>query len=149
VIVQSFVVGSIVHGDFNRSPLFDGLWSASVNFETVAILPQLRMIATCSGKVDAVTWHFLACFVFAAVCRFEFWWYASAEFDSMVPAVHIVLMHMVQLALCGGFLFCSARAYINGDDIADELGAPKAEAKKTYPDPELIDFGDDMPCSWR
>merc|ERR1719352_640289 len=126
VILQSFLIASMVHGDFNRSPFFDALWSASVNMETVVMLPQMRMIAKSGIEVDAVTWHFIGCYVFSCVCRFEFWWYASAEFDSIVPAVHIVFMHLIQLALCGDFLFCYAKAYINGEST-DESVLPTAE----------------------
>lgn len=146
VIVQSFLIGCIVHGDFNKSPFFDGLWSASVNLETVAILPQMRMITKSGGEVDAVTWHFLGCFVLAAVCRFEFWWYAATEFEGMVPAVHVVLMHLLQLGLCGDFLFCYAQAYINGE--AKDL--PTAEHEDPTGEP-AVDFGpgSELPCSWR
>lgn len=152
LIVQSILVGFIIHGDFNRSPFFDSLWSASVNLETIAMWPQMRMIALSGGEVDAVTLHFIGCYVLACVCRFEFWWYAAAEFESTAPAVHVVLMHLAQLVLCGDFVFCYARAYINGEAVDELPTAESLDAEMIKAEPEVpmsnIDF-DDLPCSWR
>jgi len=129
-VIRCVVLASFVHGDFNRSPFFDAIWAASLNFETVAMLPQMAMRQRTSSEVDTPTCHFLACYVLAAICRFEFWWYAAGEHDSVVPTVWILLAHTAQLLCCGRLLFEYTRAWINrpteGETVSKEL-----------------------PCSWR
>jgi hypothetical protein len=132
VVIHCIVVACFIHGDFNRSPVFDAIWAASLNLETVAMLPQMALRQHSKSEISNPTTHFLACYVLAAVCRFEFWWYASGENETIVPAIYIVAAHVAQLTNCGRLLFEYTRSSIN---------LPSEEAE--------VVTEKEMPCSWR
>ena len=41
-----------IHADLNRSFLYDTIWAASTNLDTVAMLPQLWMMTRIGGEVE-------------------------------------------------------------------------------------------------
>jgi len=158
--------GFLVHGNFNKSPLFDAIWSASLNVETVMMWPQIRLLLTAKEKVDGLTGHFLPFYTLGVVARFVFWWYASTEFGKALPGAHILGMHGAQLLTCGALLFAYAQpelqAYLGAADIHGSSEAERGSAcPRAAPAPVVCDSQpcgspsqefsdlDDMPCSWR
>lgn len=121
LIALSFVFGYFVHGDFNQSELFDTIWAASLNLETVAMVPQLWMMAKIGGKVDNSTAHFVMCIVLSSVCRFVFWWYAYPELEeedgSIFAAYHVLFAHIAQLLLGADFMFYYAQSWLEGTAV--------------------------------
>lgn len=117
LVLPCIVLGVLCHGNFNRSHVFDAIWSTSLNLETLTMLPQLAMLARVGGKVDTVTCHWIVLTVGACVCRFMFWAYAWGELDSEIAGLHILLMHVLQLLLCGDFLFYYVKSWINWSDL--------------------------------
>ena len=73
------VLACLVHGWFNKRFFFDSLWAASLNVETLAILPQLWMMSNIEGKVRGMTTHFVGFWIASRVCYFTFWRYAHLE----------------------------------------------------------------------
>jgi len=114
LLVPCVVLAFFVHGDFNRSPLFDMIWAASLNMETLALIPQLWMLSSIGGQVDRATSHFIACEVMACVCRLIFWWYAHEEQEWRVAALHILICHIIQLILYADFSYYYVKAFFNG-----------------------------------
>jgi len=53
LVVPSVVLAYFVHGDFNKDELYDIIWTTSLNLETLAMVPQLWMMAKQGGKVDS------------------------------------------------------------------------------------------------
>jgi len=156
LVAPCYLLACFVHGDFNRNPFFDTVWAASLNIETLTMLPQLAMLAKIGGKVDATTGHFVACIVLSAVCRFEFWWYAHTELESPVARLHVVVAHGLQLLFCADFMFYYTKAWVNGTDvILPDMDANPITSSGTAPRKETtrsiaVDpFEDGMPCSWR
>jgi len=154
MVPPCYLLACVVHGDFNRNVFFDTVWAASLNLETLTMLPQLAMLAKIGGKVDATTGHFVACIVLSAVCRFEFWYYAHTELESAVARTHVMVAHGLQLLLCADFMFYYAKAWVNGTAVVlpaaeaapePPRAAPKARAVEPFP----FDDDDGMPCSWR
>lgn len=147
LIVVPVLLGFIVHGNFNKNKLFDSMWSASLNVETVALLPQLALMAAAGAcKVDRSTFHFLACLIGSAICRFEFWWYASSEITSPIAAAHVVLAHCLQLLFIGALLFFYARSWLNGP--SPSLAEPVEPARGKPLGKRVL--AREMPeCSWR
>lgn len=122
LVIPSLVLAYFVHGDFNKCEFFDIVWTFSLNLETLAMLPQLWMMAKVGGKVDTTMAHFVACIVFSCVCRFEFWWYAAPELaeeegSSWYAMVHVLGAHILQLVFSADFMFYYAQAWINGTSV--------------------------------
>lgn len=155
LVIPAVLLGFCIRGDFNGSPVYDGIWSVSLNLETLAFLPQLAMLSTLGGTVDAATSRFVACMVLSSVCRFLFWWYAHTELIFFVAGYYIVAAHGLQLILCAGFMFEYTKSWINGASLA----LPSAEAKLAPA--QLVQPGrqsvigtmpeefDGLPSSWR
>merc|ERR550537_1185966 len=40
IVLPCIALGCFVHGNFNRSYVFDAIWQISLNIETLAMLPQ-------------------------------------------------------------------------------------------------------------
>jgi len=117
LVLSSVVLGIFIHGNFNRSQLFDTIWATSLNLETVTMLPQLAMLARIGGKVDLTTCHWIVCIVLSCVFRFEFWYYAHGELDWSIAGYHILIAHVVQLLLCGDFVFYYFKSWINWSQL--------------------------------
>jgi len=121
LIIPSMVLAYFVHGDFNKDEFYDIVWTASLNLETLAMIPQLWMMAKQGGKVDTSMAHFVGCVALACVCRFVFWWYAYPEIaeedGSEIAAMHVLIAHILQLVFSGDFMFYYAKAWINGTSV--------------------------------
>jgi len=118
LIIPSAVLAYFVHGDFNKNAFYDTVWTTSLNLETLAMVPQLWMMAKQGGKVDTTMANFVGCIVLSCVCRFEFWWYAYPEIaeegGSEIAAMHVLIAHILQLLFSADFMFYFAQAKING-----------------------------------
>ena len=69
------LLGTLLHGDMDDTPLFDSLWLSGLFVSVMAILPQYWMISKSNGQVHALIAHYIAA---AAVDRFlsdAFMWY--------------------------------------------------------------------------
>jgi len=119
IVLPCIVLGIFVHGNFNRSYVFDAIWQISTNIETLAMLPQLMLLSKAGGKVDTTTCHWIACTVGSCLCRFQFWAYAWTELHDECPvaAWTIILLHVLQLLLCADFMFYYAKSWMCGRDV--------------------------------
>lgn len=104
-----FLVAVATHGDLNSNRFFDVLWTLSMNLDTVALLPQLFMLAKIGGEVDGMTSHCVAAIFVSRVCAMSFWFYGYTELqpESGGPNVAgwtIMVMHSLQLLLSADFM---------------------------------------------
>lgn len=144
MVPPCYLLAYAVHGDFNRNVFFDTVWAASLNLETLAMLPQLAMLAKIGGKVDASTCHFVACTVLSAVCRFEFWYYAHTELESPIARTHVMVSHGLQLLLCADFMFYYAKAWVEGTAVVlPAMDDARAEPERPRVHPKVVPFDDD------
>lgn len=117
LVLTSLALGICIHGDFNKSQFFDSVWSTSLNLETLALIPQLWMMARIGGAVDTAHALFVGSTGLASICRFVFWWFASAEQSSVLVHGHILGCHVLQLLVLADFMFYSAKAWITGTAV--------------------------------
>jgi len=119
IVLPCILLGFFIHGNFNRSYVFDAVWQISLNIETLSMLPQLMLLSKAGGKVDPPTCHWIACTVVSCLCRFQFWVYAWTELHDECPvaAWTIILLHMLQLLLCADFMFYYAKSFIQGREV--------------------------------
>jgi hypothetical protein len=78
--VPVMLVSSLfVHGNLNQSRYFDTVWTLGMNFDTIALVPQLYMMARKGGEVEALNAHFVAAIFASCCCKFAFWRNSYAE----------------------------------------------------------------------
>jgi len=97
-----------IHGDLNNSFVFDTIWTLHMNLDTVAMIPQLWLIARL-GEVEGMTSHWVFCMVFSRACSFSFWFYGFRELKRgnsiNLCGWQLVLAHAIQLLLATDFLY--------------------------------------------
>jgi len=120
LVLPCLCLGYAVRGNFNRHVFFDAMFSASVNIETVVMVPQLWMLGKAGGKVDAMTCHFVAATVASNVMTFVWWWYCAPELEKRGPcmlAQVIIVSQGIRLFLAADFMFYYAQAWISGTSV--------------------------------
>jgi hypothetical protein len=120
IVLPCFVLGYVVRANFNQSTFFDTMFAASVNLETVVMLPQLWMLGKVGGRVDTMTAHFVASTVAANVMTFVWWWYCAPELEKRGPcmlAKVILVSQGFRLFLAADFLFYYFQALFNGTSV--------------------------------
>jgi len=108
-LLPCVVVALFTHGDLNSNQFFDVMWTISMNLDTVALLPQLFMLAKIGGEVDGMTTHFVAAIFVSRACALAFWAYGFVELAPQkggpnVAGWTIVVMHSLQLLLSADFM---------------------------------------------
>jgi len=118
MVSSAIVMSAFVHGWLNKCFCFDTLWAASLNVETLALLPQFQMIANNDYKICGMTKHFVALWIASRACYYTFWSYASHEVISQAPegvdgyvaSWYIMGAYVLQLVLAGNLLHCCVEA---------------------------------------
>jgi hypothetical protein len=110
-----------LHGDLNNHFYLDTIWTISMNLDTIAMLPQLWMLAKIGGEVEGLTSHFVAALAFSRACAFAFWFYGYAEIGPQDDATHVnwagyqlITAHALQVLLSLDFLYYYAKARVKG-----------------------------------
>mmetsp|Transcript_111773 Transcript_111773/g.219112 ORF Transcript_111773/g.219112 Transcript_111773/m.219112 type:complete len:293 (+) Transcript_111773:1-879(+) len=121
IVLASFVLAALLHGDMNLRPLFDALWMTGLFGSVLAPLPQLWLISQSKGKVQALTSHHIAMMAFSRMLSGIFMWYARhdiscepwvGEVNHTVPA--ILCAHLVHLVLLGDFVYYYVKGVATG-----------------------------------
>jgi len=109
------------HGNLNRHPFFDVVWTISMNLDTIAMVPQLWMLAKIGGEVEGMTSHFVAALAFSRACAFSFWFYG---FTALAPrgkdagpnfaGYQLITAHAMQVLLSLDFLYYYLTARMKG-----------------------------------
>lgn len=112
------LLGCCLHTNLNRSWILDSLWATSVNFECLALVPQLYMMARVGGEVHACTGHYIAALVASRLTTFAFWVqaypYMSEADGSKASGIYIVTTQVIQLLLAADFMYYYIKAMWQG-----------------------------------
>merc|ERR1719446_135671 len=107
-------------GNFNRNKFFDIVWFASLNLETVVLVPQLWMMSNIGGKLSSISSQFVACNVFSKVLTVTFWIWAYSELvdkdGSNTVGQMIIGAYLTQLFLSADFMFYYVKGWLEGTD---------------------------------
>jgi len=120
LVVGCVILGYFARANFNRHPLFDTMFAISVNLETIAMVPQLWMLAKLGGQVDSMTAHFVAATFLSTVCTFTWWWYCAPELEKRGPcllAKVIICGQMLRLLLTADFMYYYALSWLCGTEV--------------------------------
>jgi len=110
LLIVCLVLGAILHGDMDDSPLFDTLWLAGLFLSVVAVLPQYWMITKSHGQVHVLTAHAIAAMATGRILSGMFMWYVRkyitcipwvGEFEHTIYA--ILLAHLIHVILLSDF----------------------------------------------
>jgi len=110
-ILPGFVLLSVCfHGHLNHSPFFDTVWTMSMWFDTVAMLPQLWMLVVKGGEVEALTSNYVGVMFISRVMCFWFWFTGMPELAPKDGGINkvgymIVGAHALQLLLSADFMY--------------------------------------------
>lgn len=117
LIPACFVFAVFVHGNLNNSFVFDTLWTLSMNLDTIAMLPQLWMLAK-MGEVEVMTSHFVFALILSRACAFAFWFYGYKELSRgrgpNVAGWQLLAAHALQLLLSLDFSYYYVAARVKG-----------------------------------
>jgi len=119
LIPPCVLLAMFLHANLNRSPLFDTIWTTSLNLDTVAMLPQLWMLTKIGGAVDGMTSNFVVAMMASRLCAFTFWFYgyeelAADDTDANYAGKQILGAHVLQLLLAADFLYYYMSARFSG-----------------------------------
>jgi len=116
LVPPCIVLAMCVHGHLNGCPFFDSAWTASMNLDTIAMLPQLWMLAKIGGEVDGMTSHFVVALAFSRLCAFSFWAYGYTEIHrvSAVAGYQLLFAHGMQVLLSLDFVYYYLVARMKG-----------------------------------
>jgi len=129
MIVGSFVLAMLLHGNMNSRPIFDTLWMAGLFVSTVAVLPQLWLITRTGGRVEALTSHHIAAMAASRALSGIFMWHARGDI-TCVPwitdwnhAIWAILgSHLLHMVLLSDFGYIYVKAVIaRGLDVRLEI----------------------------
>jgi len=117
-----FILAACIHGNLNDSFFFDALWTASMNIDAVAMLPQLWMLGRIGGEVQGMTAHFVLAIMVSRICQTSFWYYGYKElymtstpsFHENLPGWQMMAAHAMQCLVCADFVFYYVRARVLG-----------------------------------
>lgn len=85
MVPSAILLGVFVHGWLNKCFFFDTLWAASLNVETLVLLPQFHLMANNGFKICGLPKHFVALWIGSRACYYTFWSYASEELFTQAP----------------------------------------------------------------
>jgi hypothetical protein len=112
----------VCHGDLNANFYLDTIWTISMNVDTIAMLPQLWMLAKIGGEVEGLTSHFVAALAFSRACAFAFWFYGYAEMGPQDDEEHVnwagyqlITAIALQVLLSLDFLYYYLKARVKGE----------------------------------
>lgn len=117
LILGSLVLAVLLHGNMNGRPFFDALWMSGLFISTVAVLPQLWLIAKTGGCVEALTSHYIAATAASRALSGLFMWHAVDDItcdpwigDFNHASWAILGAHFLQLVLLADFAYYYVRA---------------------------------------
>jgi len=117
MILGTFALAALLHGNMNSRPLFDTFWMAGLFTSVIAVLPQLWLITKSGGMVEALTSHHIAATAASRALSGIFMWHARNDItcapwisDVNHASWAILGAHLIHLLLLGDFTFYYVKA---------------------------------------
>jgi hypothetical protein len=128
LLLACAALATCVHGNLNRSPVFDALWAFSLNVEVVQMLPQICMLAKVGGIIDRTTAHFVANMFLSCLLRIVFWVWAipgcedlsspdGFSWDMQLSGAYILGAHILELIVLLDFMYYYVKAMRKGSAV--------------------------------
>jgi len=116
LVPPCIILAIFVHGNLNSCGFFDTCWTAAMNLDVIAMLPQLWMLRNIGGEVEGMTSHFVVALAFSRFCGFMFWFYGYTEICkySLVPGYQLLFAHTMQVVLSLDFVYYYLVARMKG-----------------------------------
>jgi len=116
------LLAALIHADLNNSFFYDTVWTASANLDTIALLPQLWLLAKKGGEVDVLTSHFVAALVVSRFCAFSFWYYGYPELAPRKGGLNlggwwVIGVHTLQLVISADFMYHYVRSGVKKEKM--------------------------------
>jgi len=108
----SLIFAGLLHADLNDRPIFDTLWMCGLFVGTVAVLPQLWLMAKSQVNAPSMTSHFVAVMAFSRILSGSYMWHAHTEItcDPWIQGFNhsgyaVLAAHVVHLLLLADFAY--------------------------------------------
>jgi ER lumen protein retaining receptor len=129
-LIACFVLAALLHADEDRRPIFDTLWMTGLFAGVVAVMPQL-WLSSATGKVEALTSHYIAALALSRVLSGMFMWAARNHINCRPwvgginhAVVAIFTAHILHLLVLGDFALIYMRsAFEQGIGLALDLSS--------------------------
>lgn len=127
LIVVCFLMSVFVHPELNNSRVPDVMWTLALYVESVAMVPQLYMMAKKGGHVEAMAGHYIACVFVARLLMLSFWWSSYVELqpkasDYNLPGYGVIGAQLLQVVIFGDFMWL----YLKNTYLQRKLVLPTA-----------------------
>lgn len=110
LVLVTFVLAAIFHGDMDDNPICDTFWMAGLLLGVVAVLPQFWLITKTGNQTGALTSHYIASMAFSRFLSGCFAWMAfehlSCEpyFGEFQHSRWVIIgAHVIHLIILGDF----------------------------------------------
>lgn len=116
------VMAYFCHANLSGSAFYDMLWTFSLYVDTVAMVPQLWMLAKIGGRVEGLTSHFIAAMTASRALSLWFFWNVSDQLldrstGSHFASYQIYAAHGMQLLLAADFMYYYLRGKYTGRGV--------------------------------
>jgi len=117
----------VLHPHFAQGEWHSFLWTSYLYLDVCALLPQIVMMASSGGKVEAPIAHFVAATALRWVIDLWFWyfdfdlgpqgWYKGINLSGWL----IVFFHIVSLCLVADFMYYYIKARLSGSKLNSDV----------------------------
>jgi hypothetical protein len=116
------VMAYFCHATLARSFMYDTLWTFSLYVDTIALVPQLWMLAKIGGRVEGMTSHFIAAMTASRALSLCFWHHVSESLvdrgtGSYFACYQVYAAHGLQLLLAADFMYYYLRGKATGRGV--------------------------------
>jgi hypothetical protein len=118
LLAISFLSAYYVHPSLNNMKSPDVAWTAGLYQESLAMVPQLWMLAKKGGEIDGLASHYIACVFFSRVFTLCFWMNSYVELaphgsEYNIPGWGVLGAQLLQVGIFADFMYYYARAMIS------------------------------------
>jgi hypothetical protein len=118
---------SLLRPSLNKALLPDAAWTFALYLETVAMIPQLYLLAKLGGEVESLQGHYIACTFASRLTLMRFWYTSYGELQTPGqeinwPGIGVMGSQLLQVVLLADFMYL----YVTSVRLNQRLIVPTA-----------------------
>lgn len=101
---------ALLRPSLNKAVVPDGAWTFALYVETVAMIPQLYLLAKLGGEVESLQGHYIACTFASRLTLMRFWYTSYGELQTPGqeinwPGIGVMGSQLLQIVLLADFMY--------------------------------------------
>jgi hypothetical protein len=110
LIVACVAFAALLRPSLNKASMPDAAWTFALYVETVAMIPQLYLLAKLGGEVESLQGHYIACTFASRLTLMRFWYTSYGELqtpgqDINWPGIGVMGSQLLQVVLLADFMY--------------------------------------------